>query len=107
MYDLYNKRFVVIAPAVLLVAAYTGTMMRTTTLTHTPNALLFLAAACIVLGHMTNLRTGVDVFKVLKAWISAFFLLTTVTNVLCSGKFRQIEILRPKCSCWRVQGRLP
>lgn len=38
MYDLYNKRFVVIAPAALLVTAYTGTMMRITTLMHTPNA---------------------------------------------------------------------
>jgi len=42
---------------------------------------------------MAKLRgAGADVFKVLEAWISAFFLLTTVTNVLCSGKF-QIYIL--------------
>jgi hypothetical protein len=42
---------------------------------------------------MAKLRgTGADVFKVLEAWISAFFLLTMVTNVLCSGKF-QIYIL--------------
>jgi hypothetical protein len=36
---------------------------------------------------MANLRAGADVFKALEAWISAFFLLTMVTNVLCSGKF--------------------
>ncbi|KAF8492750.1 hypothetical protein F5888DRAFT_1806560 [Russula emetica] len=66
MYDLYNKRFVVVAPATLLVVAYT-------------------AVACIILGLMANLRANDDVFKVLEAWISAFFLLTMVTNVLCSG----------------------
>ena len=107
MYDLYNKRFVVVAP-VTLVVAYTGTMMRTTMLIHTPNALLFVAVACIVLRLMANLRAGADVFKALEAWISAYFLLTMVTNVLCSGKFtfssnqskiRQVLI--------RVQGRLP
>jgi hypothetical protein len=56
-------------------------------LVHTPNALLFAAVACIVLGFIANYRAGADVFKVLEAWISAFFLLTMVTNVLCSGKF--------------------
>ncbi|KAN0117984.1 hypothetical protein V8E52_005571 [Russula decolorans] len=66
MYDLYNRRFVVIAPVTLLVVAYT-------------------VVACIVLGLMGNLRTGADVLKVLEAWISAYFLLTMVTNVLCSG----------------------
>lgn len=108
MYDLYNKRFVVVAPVTLLVVAYTGTMMRTTMLIHTPNALLFVAVACVILGLMANLRAGADVFKVLEAWISAYFLLTMVTNVLCSGKFtsssnqsriRQVLI--------RAQGRLP
>ena len=56
-------------------------------LIHTPNALLFIAVAYIVLGLMADLRAGADVFKVLQAWISAFFLLTMVTNVLCSGEF--------------------
>jgi hypothetical protein len=87
MYDLYNRRFVVVAPVTLLVVAYTGTMMRTTMLIHTPNALLFVVVACIVLGLMANLRAGADVFKALEAWVSAYFLLTMVTNVLCSGKF--------------------
>ncbi|KAI0281223.1 hypothetical protein BGY98DRAFT_1094981 [Russula aff. rugulosa BPL654] len=66
MYDLYNKRFVVVAPAALLVVAYT-------------------AVACIVPGLVAKLSAGADVFKVLEAWICAFFLLTMVTNVLCSG----------------------
>jgi hypothetical protein len=108
MYDLYNKRFVVVAPVTLLVVAYTGTMMRITMLMHTPNVLLFVAVACVILGLMANLRAGADVFKVLEAWISAYFLLTMVTNVLCSGKFtsssnqskiRQVLI--------RAQARLP
>ena len=43
--------------------------------------------AYVVLGLMVNLRAGADVFKVLEAWISAYLLLTMVTNVLCSGKF--------------------
>jgi hypothetical protein len=45
---------------------------------------------------MENLRASADVFKVLEAWTSAFFLLTMVANVLCSGKFlhsRQIKVL--------------
>lgn len=66
MYDLYNKRFVVVAPVTLLVVAYT-------------------AAAFIVLGLMANLRAGADVLKVLEAWVSAYFLLTMVSNILCSG----------------------
>jgi hypothetical protein len=49
--------------------------------------LLFVAVACLVPGLVANLSAGADVFKVLEAWISAFFLLTMVTNVLCSGKF--------------------
>jgi uncharacterized membrane protein YbhN (UPF0104 family) len=53
----------------------------------TSNALLFVAVACIILSLMANLRAGADVFKALEAWISAFFLLTMVTNVFCSGKF--------------------
>jgi len=65
MYNLYNKRLVVVAPAALFVFAYT-------------------AVACIVLGLVENLRAEADV-KVLEACIFAFFLLTTVTNVLCSG----------------------
>lgn len=90
MYDLYKKRFVVVAPAALLMVAYTGMMMRTSMPVHTPNkpnALLFVAVACIVLGLMANLRPDADVFKALEAWISAFFLLTMVTNVFCSGEF--------------------
>jgi hypothetical protein len=108
MYDLYNKRFVVVAPVTLLVVAYTGTMMRTTTLIHTPDALLFVAVACVILGLMANLRAGADVFKVLEAWISAYFVLTMVTNVLCSGKFtsssNQSKIRRVLI---RAQGRSP
>lgn len=108
MYDLYNRRFVVVAPVTLLVVAYTGTMMRTTMLIHTPNELLFVAVACIILGLMVDLRAGADVFRILEAWISAYVLLTMVTNVLCSGKFpfssnqskiRQVLI--------RAQARLP
>ena len=115
MYALYNKQFVVVAPAVLLMVAYTGTMMRTTILIHTPNnALFFVAVACIVLcivlGLMPNLPAGDDVFKVLEAWISAFFLLTMVTNVLCSGKFTNYILVKSKdtpSTYTRTQGRLP
>jgi hypothetical protein len=107
MYDLYNKRFVVVAPATLLVVAYTGRMMRTTMLIHTPNALLFVVVACIILGLMANLRAGADVFKVLEAWISAFFLLAMVTNVLCSGKFTFSSNLKIHQVLIRAQGRLP
>ena len=108
MYALYNRRFVVIAPVTLLVVAYTGTTMTTTMLIHTPNALLFVVVAFIVLGLMGNLRAGADVLKVLEAWVSAYFLMTMVTNVLCSGKFtsssNQLKI--PQMLI-RVQGRLP
>jgi hypothetical protein len=110
MYDLYNRRFVVIAPVTLLVVAYTGTRMRTTgtMLIHTPNVFLFVVVACIVLGLMGNLRTGADVLKVLEAWISAYFLLTMVTNVLCSGKFTfSLNQLKIRQVLIRVQGRLP
>jgi len=53
MYNLYNKRLVVVAPAALFVFAYT-------------------AVACIVLGLVENLRAEADV-KVLEACIFAFF----------------------------------
>ena len=112
MYGLYNKRFVVVAPAALLVVAYTGTMMRTTIPIDTPNALLFVAVACIVLcivlGLVANLGAGADFFKVLEAWISAFFLLTMITNVLCSGKFSSISNDTPSAYHYTVtQERLP
>jgi hypothetical protein len=108
-YDLYNKRFVIVAPATLLVVAYTGTMMslRTTMLINTPNTLLFIAVACIVLGLMANLHAGADVFKVLQAWISAFFVLTMVTNVLCSGKSTFSSNQRYAKCLYGLQGRLP
>ncbi|SRR6266446_9585231 len=106
MYDLYNKRFVVVAPAILLVVAYTGTIMRITMSVHTLNALLFVAAACIILVLMANLLAGADVFNVLEAWISAFFLLTMVTNVLCSGKFTFLSNQGYAKCLNGVQGRL-
>jgi hypothetical protein len=86
MYVLYKKRFVVVAPAILLVIAYTGTVMRVTMLIYTSNMLLFVGVACVVLDFMANLRTGADMLKALEAWISAYFLLLNITNVLCSGK---------------------
>ena len=56
---------------------------------YTPNTLLFIAVACVVFGLIARLRgAGADFFRVLEAWISAFFMLTMVTNVLCSGKFK-------------------
>jgi hypothetical protein len=86
MYVVYNKRFVVVAPAILLVVAYTGTVMRITTLVHKSNVLLFVVVACIVLNLMANFRDAADVFKAAEAWITAYSLLTMVTSVFCSGK---------------------
>ena len=87
MYIVYNKRFVVVAPAILFVIAYTGTMMRFTSLIHAPNVLLFVVVACIALNLMLNFHAVANMFNVVEAWITAYFFLTMVTSILCSGKF--------------------
>jgi hypothetical protein len=67
MYAVYNKRFVVVAPAILLVVAYTGTMMRIAMLIHMSHVLLFVVVARIVLNLIANFRAGLDVFNAVEA----------------------------------------
>lgn len=94
MYNVYNKRFVVVAPAILLVVAYTGMVMRSTILVNMSNVLLFVVVACIALNLMANFHFGVETFKVVEAWITAYFILTMVTSILCSGEFAFLSEMR-------------
>jgi hypothetical protein len=73
---------------------------------HTPNTLPFVAVGCVILGLIANLSAGADVFKALEAWISVFFLLTMVTNVLCSGKFLHSRQIKDTSSAYTSTGAI-
>ncbi|KAI9444473.1 hypothetical protein H4582DRAFT_1909109 [Lactarius indigo] len=66
LYVVYGKRAWVTAPVIILVLAYT-------------------VAGCVALQFIAHARPGTDVFHVATSWITAYFSLTMVTNVLCSG----------------------
>ncbi|KAI9437840.1 hypothetical protein BJY52DRAFT_573382 [Lactarius psammicola] len=66
LYVVYGKRAWVTIPAIVLVLAYT-------------------VVGCITLQFIARARPGTDVFHVATSWITAYFSLTMVTNVLCSG----------------------
>ncbi|KAH8997793.1 hypothetical protein EDB86DRAFT_3150678 [Lactarius hatsudake] len=66
LYVVYGKRAWVTAPSIILVIAYT-------------------VVGCVTLQFIAHARPGTDVFHVATSWITAYFSLTMVTNVLCSG----------------------
>ncbi|KAH9028064.1 hypothetical protein EDB83DRAFT_2230125 [Lactarius deliciosus] len=66
LYVVYGKRAWVTAPSIILVIAYT-------------------VVGCVALQFIAHARPGTDVFHVATSWITAYFSLTMVTNVLCSG----------------------
>ncbi|KAH9059063.1 hypothetical protein EDB87DRAFT_1685009 [Lactarius vividus] len=66
LYVVYGKRAWVMVPAIILVLGYT-------------------VAGCVALQFIAHARPGTDVFHVATSWITAYFSLTMVTNVLCSG----------------------
>ncbi len=59
------------------------------------NKLPFTVVGCITLQFIVHARLGTDVFHVATSWITAYFSLTMVTNVLCSGKPIPMWILFP------------
>ncbi|KAH9161276.1 hypothetical protein EDB89DRAFT_1913984 [Lactarius sanguifluus] len=66
LYVVYGKRAWVTVPCIILVIAYT-------------------VVGCVALQFIAHARPGTDVFHVATSWITAYFSLTMVTNVLCSG----------------------
>ncbi|KAH9030178.1 hypothetical protein EDB84DRAFT_1562618 [Lactarius hengduanensis] len=66
LYVVYGKRAWVTAPSIILVIAYS-------------------VVGCVALQFIVHARPGTDVFHVATSWITAYFSLTMITNVLCSG----------------------
>jgi hypothetical protein len=66
LYVVYGKRTWIILPAIVLVLAYT-------------------AVGSVTFGFIVHARLGTNIFHVATSWIAAYFSLTMVTNVLCSG----------------------
>lgn len=109
MYIIYGRRIATVTPAILLVAAYTGTKTRIAVLTQ-PDVLL-LVLACVILHIIANSSSTVDVAHVVRPLITTYFSLLMVTNVPCSGKlyFRKIlskdapsAHIRPGAIAWRI-----
>ncbi|KAH9980781.1 hypothetical protein BJV74DRAFT_887543 [Russula compacta] len=85
MYIIYGRRIGTIIPAILLVAAYT-------------------VFACVILHIIANSPSAVDVAHLARPWITAYFSLLMITNVLCSGAiaWRIFIVGRPLQSKIRV-----
>jgi len=66
LYVVYDKKNIVIVPAILLVVGYSVVGVVT-------NSLIATA------------HPGTDIFHVATSWITAYFSLTMITNVICSG----------------------
>jgi hypothetical protein len=85
----YDKRFWVVIPALLLVTGYTGMVFRVTL---TPLLKLTLlgpaVVGCFVDMYIEKARPGTDsdIFDVAKAWMTAYFCMTLSSNIICSGE---------------------
>ena len=85
LYIIYGKRAWVIAPAIVLVLAYSGAILSSLVV-----IMLLISYPCTAVGSVAfqfivHAHLGTDIFHVATSWITAYFALTMCTNVLCSG----------------------
>jgi hypothetical protein len=86
LYVVYDRRIMVVLPAILLLISYTGTQTEIRIMLTLIQSPLPPVVAGVTNTLMTKARPGTDIFDVATNWIIAYFSLSMSTNVICSGE---------------------